>query len=864
MVGEENSTAPPNPLTAAASEASNINSQSSNNRRGGSSGLPHIIYNMATAYGDGGGGVDGGIATPRPHSSSSSPAPPFSVRGTYRRKHALRAVFRSASLVLLLGGYALYNYLGGDSSPPAGSAIGGGDVGAMASWGRLRSDGHAVDTMAGFKNSAELDSDGINLSRLLEGEDNEAGYNLFQGEGVIAEQEETALDPLTETVECPVPEKADPLWLAALYAVGVLYMFLALAIVCDEFFVPALEEISSERHLNLSMDVAGATLMAAGGSAPELFTSFVGTFQQSDIGIGTIVGSAVFNVLFVIGMCSLLSKEVLTLTWWPLFRDSSYYALGLLVLSLVAGVLGKGQIVWWESLILLSMYVGYVTLMYFNRKLYTMLTGKDLVLPGESEDTAPEESVATPTNGAAREESTEGKGGADGNGHATTAPPKMGENGDHRSDAEALEQHSSALENLPNASTLSTKGGKDSTHDFRWPGTFRAGVLKLLLHPENWEEKGGLGIVAKIQGDVDQVFKKIDINGDGNIDKEELGKLFEKLGHEIGEEELEHVFASLDLDGNGTICEEEFSKWYIKSEERILSKVKPIFDTFDVNGDGLISRDEVRDLLKTLEPGVSESDVDEAITAMYKSGSNEEITYEEFADWYVHSIIYTRQQTLIDKQIQEEAQGVCDALTPPRGEGLWAWLKYLLVLPLVAAMTLTIPDVRRPGNGKWCYLAFIISIAWIGGFSYFMVDWVSVVGNTIGVPSVVMGYTVLAAGTSVPDLLSSVIVARMGEGDMAVSSSIGSNIFDILVGLPLPWLVFTLWPTTPNVVTIQAKGIWSSIFILVGMLVAIIVIIHCQGWKMTRTLGGLMFVLYFLFLVQAILTEYFLNPCFGN
>ena len=231
--------------------------------------------------------------------------------------------------------------------------------------------------------------------------------------------------------------------------------------------------------------------------------------------------------------------------------------------------------------------------------------------------------------------------------------------------------------------------------------------------------------------------------------------------------------------------------------------MKPIFDTFDVNGDGLISRDEVRDLLKTLEPGVSESDVDEAITAMYKSGSNEEITYEEFADWYVHSIIYTRQQTLIDKQIQEEAQGVCDALTPPRGEGLWAWLKYLLVLPLVAAMTLTIPDVRRPGNGKWCYLAFIISIAWIGGFSYFMVDWVSVVGNTIGVPSVVMGYTVLAAGTSVPDLLSSVIVARMGEGDMAVSSSIGSNIFDILVGLPLPWLVFTLWPTTPNVVTVS-------------------------------------------------------------
>jgi len=52
-----------------------------------------------------------------------------------------------------------------------------------------------------------------------------------------------------------------------------------------------------------------------------------------------------------------------------------------------------------------------------------------------------------------------------------------------------------------------------------------------------------------------------------------------------------------------------------------------------------------------------------------------------------------------------------------------------------------------------------------------------------------MGITFIAAGTSIPDLITSVIVARQGHGDMAVSSSIGSNIFDILVGLPLPWIL---------------------------------------------------------------------------
>merc|ERR1719262_397634 len=109
-------------------------------------------------------------------------------------------------------------------------------------------------------------------------------------------------------------------------------MFLAIAIVCDECFVPALEVVTEK--LQLSPDVAGATFMAAGGSAPEFFTSLIGsTIIESDVGIGTIVGSAVFNVLFVIGCCAFVSPKPLELTWWPLWRDSAFYTLDLIVLS---------------------------------------------------------------------------------------------------------------------------------------------------------------------------------------------------------------------------------------------------------------------------------------------------------------------------------------------------------------------------------------------------------------------------------------------------------------------------------------------------------------------------------------------------
>ena len=51
--------------------------------------------------------------------------------------------------------------------------------------------------------------------------------------------------------------------------------------------------------------------MAAGSSAPELFTAILGVFiAKGDVGTGTIVGSAVFNILFVIGLCSLYTGNL--------------------------------------------------------------------------------------------------------------------------------------------------------------------------------------------------------------------------------------------------------------------------------------------------------------------------------------------------------------------------------------------------------------------------------------------------------------------------------------------------------------------------------------------------------------------------
>lgn len=193
--------------------------------------------------------------------------------------------------------------------------------------------------------------------------------------------------------------------------------------------------------------------------------------------------------------------------------------------------------------------------------------------------------------------------------------------------------------------------------------------------------------------------------------------------------------------------------------------------------------------------------------------------------------------------IEEESESL---LSIP--DGTVPKIMFFLTLPLVALLVATLADVKKPGKERWAFLTFFGSIIWIGVYSWFMVDWCQMIGDTLKIPQVVMGLTFLAAGTSVPDLLSSVIVAKQGEGDMAVSSSVGSNIFDILVGLPIPWLCFGIAYDKP--VRVYADSLTISLALLIGMLIIVVVSIHVSKWIMSKKLGYAMFFFYFCFVVQ--------------
>ncbi|NXU52447.1 NCKX2 protein, partial [Turnix velox] len=518
-----------------------------------------------------------------------------------------------------------------------------------------------------------------------------------------------------------------------LHVIGMIYMFIALAIVCDEFFVPSLTVITEK--LSISDDVAGATFMAAGGSAPELFTSLIGVFiSHSNVGIGTIVGSAVFNILFVIGMCALFSREILNLTWWPLFRDVSFYIIDLILLIIF---FLDNFIMWWESLTLLTAYFCYVTFMKFNVQVEEWV--KKFLNRNKVEKVAAAEAEGKSPNAGDKDDQT-----------LTTKP------------------------------RLQRGGSSASLHN----SLMRNSIFQLMIHT--------------------------------------LDPLAEELG------------SYGNLKYYDTMTEEGKFKERASILHKIAKKKCQVEDSERQNG-----------AANHGEYGKKSAKVEVAVTPPNDSGPVQNGIAHNVDE---EVILYSQHLSLQNEDDEDQPLSLAWPDTPRKQ------LTYLLVLPIVFPLWASLPDVRKPRSRKFFPITFFGSISWIAFFSYLMVWWAHQVGETIGISEEIMGLTILAAGTSIPDLITSVIVARKGLGDMAVSSSVGSNIFDITVGLPLPWLLYAVINSFAPV-TVSSNGLFCAIVLLFIMLLFVILSIAFCKWRMNKILGFLMFGLYFVFLIVSVLLE---------
>ena len=111
----------------------------------------------------------------------------------------------------------------------------------------------------------------------------------------------------------------------------------------------------------------------------------------------------------------------------------------------------------------------------------------------------------------------------------------------------------------------------------------------------------------------------------------------------------------------------------------------------------------------------------------------------------------------------------------------------------------------------------------------------------------VVGLTVVAVGTSLPELVTSVIASKKGENEIAIGNVVGSNIFNILFICGLCGLVLPL-SMEPSIITDM----------VISLFITLIVFLYCKKLELTKKNGWILTTLYFVYLAY-ILVRLFLD-----
>jgi K+-dependent Na+/Ca+ exchanger-like protein len=537
------------------------------------------------------------------------------------------------------------------------------------------------------------------------------------------------------------------------YFVGVFFMFLGIAIVCDDFFVASLEKICEV--LRLSDDVAGATFMAAGSSAPELASSAMALINPnagSEIGVGTIVGSAIFNILIIIGATVIATGNTLQLDWKPVTRDCFFYAAAI---GGIVGTFAGGRVDWWEGGIYVAFYATYIVTMMYNVRLMRWLDSF------ERSDTVRSFKARLSFRSA-------------------------------RSEA-LKEQRSERIEQY-RAEQTRAEETRESPSD--GPRTAKA-------------------LWGKIRDDIVKVPK--------------------------------HNFANVVL--------ATAKDWKAKQAVIVHAGGAP---GGSAEGDA-----DAHVLTPTMTPGHIRAYRSEAVKAAKLLAARDKAMHERAA-----AIARAIEEGSIADESEAASVGfpeIPDDNSEDDSSSPWSvpedkkeWPMWAISLPWYAAFQLTIPPCGDPKWEKWYVVSFAMSILWIGFITHWMVEWCVRIGCILNVPSVVMGTTVLAAGTSIPDALSSIAVARDGLADMAVANAVGSNVFDIWLGLGLPWLLYLSWQT-PNYILVNTDELIPSSIILAGVLVVYYGSIASNGFKLTVRMGYAYMSVYALYAMYSIFLVWLLD-----
>ncbi|VEU36273.1 unnamed protein product [Pseudo-nitzschia multistriata] len=622
-------------------------------------------------------------------------------------------------------------------------------------------------------------------------------------------------------------------WVWALLWICALASFWSQATVTEERLVPALNVISS--HYKIPPDIAGATLMAAGASSPELFSSIVALFvTHSALGLGTVVGSEIFNQLIICAGAVFASKSgKLILDKTILAREVGFYALGIILLYLAlrdTKPLGDDPdgpnyifISFSEATMVFSGYILYVVVCSnFNaivghltkakkkvrltlaslstKKFYGTAVSTKNLHPGKMDFLIEEKNLSKEPveNWESIEYYMPAIASSADDGASIRSDENLLDSSRRASLANSVRSsifsmNNTVLRKLVRASERPTE--IFSLHDVQI-NDFKNEISCFLFQRSIFYNKAYFGQNAwQLRWFTISPLKVSSVPDSCDPNHHRL-----KYPH----------FTAIEIDEKHLIIN-MINPVEGKRNFLLMAPSKPIFDK----------------IIEKMELFMQRNSTTNA-EDLIKDNSSDEIEDDEFEGASGH-------ESLIELSVDSTNLET---------------VFFFLLFPLRLLIQVTIPDVRMLDEegevaatvGR-AYLSTFSCLVWLIFGSYTMVASLEALGELMNIPDAVMGFTVSAAGTSLPNYVASKVAAENGFGNQAVSNAFGSNTFNIMVGLGLPWMLYiSLGLGFEPYHGLKDDHILDSILILFGFLAVFVAFMLVSGFVMYKW-HGMMFIM---------------------
>lgn len=185
--------------------------------------------------------------------------------------------------------------------------------------------------------------------------------------------------------------------------------------------------------------------------------------------------------------------------------------------------------------------------------------------------------------------------------------------------------------------------------------------------------------------------------------------------------------------------------------------------------------------------------------------------------------------------------------TLSQADGIVLLLYFSVFMYYTVKIALSSPADESNGNEKnlplWLQLIYIgagIAAICLGGT--FVVDSATAIATQLGLTEGLIGLTIAAVGTSLPELVTSIVAAKKGENDIAMGNIIGSNIFNIVFIMGVASLI--------KPIPVELYSMYDMIILAIASLAIYLRVL--KGNVINRRFGILMVVSYFAYLVYIV------------